>query len=86
MSNLSKLENQQIGSLCYKNEQELPPLDFNTTCSIRGRYVIFYNDRLNGTSYPREYEKAAVFTELCEVTVLGIVILCFPVFLLYIKI
>ncbi|XP_056017470.1 receptor-type tyrosine-protein phosphatase epsilon-like [Ostrea edulis] len=51
------------GYLCYKNGQELPTLDFNTTCVKHGRYVIFYNERLDGTEI--------VYTELCEVTVTG---------------
>ncbi|XP_056017463.1 multiple epidermal growth factor-like domains protein 11 [Ostrea edulis] len=59
------------GYLCYKNGQELPPLDFSTTCVKHGRYVIFYNERLGGITYPTGYETAAVHTELCEVTVTG---------------
>ncbi|XP_056017465.1 receptor-type tyrosine-protein phosphatase alpha-like [Ostrea edulis] len=59
------------GYLCYKNGQELPPLDFSTTCVKHGRYVIFYNERLDGTTYPTGYETAIVHTELCEVSVTG---------------
>lgn len=61
----------QNNSLCYKNGLELPLLDFNTTCSKHGRFVIFYNERLEETKYPQEYEINSVFTELCEVTVTG---------------
>lgn len=51
--------------------QGIPTLDFNTICTKHGRYVIFYNERLVGTAYPREYQNNSVFTELCEVTVKG---------------
>lgn len=60
------------GYQCYKDGPELPPLDFNINCTIPGRYVIFYNERLFGTNYPLEYVTANVVTELCEVTVTGI--------------
>ncbi|XP_056017464.1 protein draper-like [Ostrea edulis] len=59
------------GYLCYKNEQELPTLNFSTTCVKHGRYVIFYNERFDGTTYPSGYETYSVYTELCEVTVTG---------------
>lgn len=61
----------QNNSLCYKNGPELPLLDFNKTCTKHGRYVIFYNERLEETIYPPGYEINSVFTELCEVTVTG---------------
>lgn len=69
----------QGSTLCYKNGPQLPPLNFTTTCINRGRFVFFYNERLDGVSYPGGYEIANVFTEFCEVTVLGIswIILCF---------
>lgn len=59
------------GYLCYKNGPELPPLDFNTNCFTNGRYIIFYNERKDGITYPVGYETVAVYTELCEVYVLG---------------
>lgn len=58
-------------TLCYKDGPQLPPLNFTTTCIEHGRYVIFYNERLNGVTYPTGYELMAVFTELCEVIVQG---------------
>ena len=59
-------------SLCYKDGPELPPLNFSTECTSSGRYVIFYNERLDGVTYPAGYEvEANVYTELCEVTVQG---------------
>lgn len=58
--------------LCYKNGPQLPTLNFTTTCLQYGRYVIFYNERLGGVTYPSNYEVSNnVFMELCEVTVKG---------------
>ena len=58
-------------SLVYKDGPLLPPLNFTTTCFTFGRYVIFYNDRLDVYNlYPSGYEDP-VYTELCEFTVLG---------------
>lgn len=57
---------------CYKNGSELPVLNFTITCTEYGRYVIFYNERLQGVTYPKGYELFNVYNELCEVIVLGI--------------
>lgn len=59
-------------TLCYKNGPQLPPLNFSTTCTERGRYVIFYNERLDEVMYPSYYEDINVFTELLEVIVQGV--------------
>ncbi|XP_062600593.1 uncharacterized protein LOC134262231 [Saccostrea cucullata] len=67
---LSNTANKQEGHLCYKDGPQLPPLDFATTCYGHGSYVIFYNERLDGTVYPTGYEKL-IITELCEVVVKG---------------
>lgn len=61
----------QGSTTCYKDEFQLPPLNFTTTCTKSGRYVIFYNERLDGITYPNGYEIANVITELCEVKVQG---------------
>ncbi|XP_056017442.1 receptor-type tyrosine-protein phosphatase U-like [Ostrea edulis] len=58
------------GYLCYRNGQELPALDFSRTCVKHGRYVIFYNERLDGTTYPTGYQTVNVLYFLC-VTSLG---------------
>uniref|UniRef100_A0A8W8NII6 Fucolectin tachylectin-4 pentraxin-1 domain-containing protein n=1 Tax=Magallana gigas TaxID=29159 RepID=A0A8W8NII6_MAGGI len=58
-------------TLCYKAGPQLPPLNFTSICSESGRYVIFYNERLDGVTYPEGYEVINVLTELCEVTVQG---------------
>lgn len=57
--------------LCYKDESPLPPLNFTTLCKEHGRYVIFYNERLDGINYPKNYTLTTVYTELCEVIVKG---------------
>lgn len=58
-------------ALCYHDQTGLPSLNFTAICLSFGRYVIFYNERLNGVSYPEKYEVFNVFTELCEVIVYG---------------
>lgn len=58
-------------TLCYKDGPQLPPLSFTTTCIQYGRYVMFYNERLDEVSYPDGYELTNVITELCEVIVQG---------------
>lgn len=64
-------------TLCYRNGEQLPPLNFTITCTVYGRYVIFYNERQNGVVYPDRYQLSTVFTELCEVIVKGIVIVLY---------
>lgn len=61
----------QGSTLCYTDGPQLPPLNITFICIESGRYVIFYNERLNGVDYPKEYEVSNVITELCEVTVQG---------------
>ena len=68
VSNTTKRENPD---LCYKDGPKLPPLNFTTTCNKTGRYIIFYNERLEGVQYPTGYKAVNVYTELCEVIVYG---------------
>ena len=68
---VSKHDNRDSSSLCYKDGPDLPPLNFTTTCITSGRYITFYNERLGGETYPSGYETINVFTELCEVIVYG---------------
>ena len=58
-------------SLCYKDGPQLPPLNFTTTCITSGRYIIFYNERLDGVTYPAGYEIHFTLVELCELIVQG---------------
>lgn len=51
-------------------------LNFTTTCIEYGRYIIYYNERLNGVSYPKDYEIYSDYTELCEVFVKGREYMC----------
>lgn len=62
----------QDSTLCYKDGPQLPTLNFTTTCTKPGRFVIFYNERLHGFNYSTEYEIENVYIELCEVIVQGI--------------
>ena len=58
--------------LCYKDSTSFPTLNFTTNCIFSGRYVIFYNERLDGVTYPAEYEvSGSILMELCEVNVNG---------------
>ena len=58
-------------SLCYKDGPQLPPLNITITCDKSGRYVIYYNERLDEVAYPEGYQLELVFTEICEVIVQG---------------
>lgn len=68
---VSKTGDIQSSTLCYKDGLQLPPLNLTTICAEYGRYVIYYNERLSGVSYPSTYEINNVLTELCEVSVKG---------------
>lgn len=57
---VSITENNASPSLCYKDGP----------CMYSGRYVTFFNERLEGVNYPWEYE-LNIFTELCEIVVEG---------------
>lgn len=74
VSNIDVLftKDKQIFTLCYEDGLELPTLNFTTTCIHYGRYVIYYNERLDERNYFKEYELLNVFTELVEVIVQGI--------------
>lgn len=58
-------------NMCYRDGSKLPPLNFTTTCTENGRYVIFYNERKEGVDYPDGYQVSTLYTELCEVIVRG---------------
>eukprot|EP00105_Crassostrea_gigas_P039175 XP_019923323.1 PREDICTED: uncharacterized protein LOC109618913 [Crassostrea gigas] len=68
ISNTTKLSD---GKLCYKDTyftRRTIPAVFNTTCFVHGQYVIYYNERLPGVTYPSDYSEYA-FSDLCEVEV-----------------
>ncbi|XP_052682127.1 multiple epidermal growth factor-like domains protein 6 [Crassostrea angulata] len=61
------------GTLCYKDDnftRDTIPAVFTTTCPVHGQYVIYYNERLPGATYPDEYSDY-IFSDLCEVEVYG---------------
>lgn len=61
------------GYICFHNIQRVngPPLeDQQINCPVRGRYVIYYNERRKNVVYPRYYSKFAYY-ELCELEVYG---------------
>ena len=68
VSNDEKIDN---ANRCYRSGPDLPPLNFTTECIGISRFVIYYNERLHDR-YPAGFETTNVHTELCEVSVQGI--------------
>lgn len=71
MSDVKTEDGIRSSTLCYKDNAQLPSLNITTACLENARYVIFYNERLSGVTYPLGYELFNVYTELCEVSVKG---------------
>lgn len=70
---VSNTTDKAAGTLCFKDDNftlETIPAVFTTTCPVHGQYVIYYNERLPGVSYPYYYSKYAE-ADLCEVEVYG---------------
>nr|XP_022311298.1 multiple epidermal growth factor-like domains protein 11 [Crassostrea virginica] len=70
---ISNTTEKSDGTLCFEDTNfnlSTIPAVFNQTCTVHGQYVIYYNERLEGVTYPDGYSTYA-FNELCEVEVYG---------------
>lgn len=59
--------------LCFKDTNftlDTIPAVFTTVCPVHGQFVIYYNERRPGLTYPKEYSPYAE-NYLCEVEVYG---------------
>lgn len=66
---VSNTSNKDDGHLCYKDTTGRPSVNQYITCSVYGRYVIYYNER--NQTLNRIYYSEYAFNELCEVEVYG---------------
>nr|XP_022311822.1 receptor-type tyrosine-protein phosphatase T-like [Crassostrea virginica]XP_022311823.1 receptor-type tyrosine-protein phosphatase T-like [Crassostrea virginica]XP_022311824.1 receptor-type tyrosine-protein phosphatase T-like [Crassostrea virginica] len=70
---VSNTTRKEDGHLCFHEiqpENNKPSDDQSIPCSVHGRYVIYYNERVPGVSYPSYFSDYA-FYELCELEVYG---------------
>ncbi|XP_056002938.1 receptor-type tyrosine-protein phosphatase alpha-like isoform X5 [Ostrea edulis] len=70
---ISNTTNKDDGVLCFKDTMYTNatiPNPTNITCPRHGRYVIYYNERLQNVTYPDGYSQYAK-NELCEFEVYG---------------
>ncbi|XP_061194951.1 protein draper-like [Saccostrea echinata] len=70
---ISNSTNRLDGRLCFHDTnytRSTIPAVANIRCPVHGQYVIYFNERFPGVSYPIGYSKFA-YNELCEVEVYG---------------
>ena len=70
---VSNTTSKNNGRLCFHETQKqngTPLEDQRINCSVHGRYVIYYNERLPSVKYPSYYSPYAYY-ELCELEVYG---------------
>nr|XP_022304108.1 neurogenic locus notch homolog protein 2-like [Crassostrea virginica] len=70
---VSNTTSKEDGHLCFHEIQIFngtPSEDQRINCSVHGRYVFYYNERLPGVTYPSYYSTYA-FYDLCELEVYG---------------
>nr|XP_022304116.1 uncharacterized protein LOC111111421 isoform X2 [Crassostrea virginica] len=70
---VSNTTTKEDGHLCFHEIQRVngrPSEDQRINCSVHGRYVIYYNERLPNVTYPSYYSRFAHY-ELCELEVYG---------------
>ncbi|XP_062595637.1 uncharacterized protein LOC134256989 [Saccostrea cucullata] len=74
VSNITDLRALDLIHHCYNHSgPALPDLISNHVCTAFGRYVIFYNERIPGVTYPNSNGGIQNFTyvQLCEIIVNG---------------
>ena len=70
---VSNTTTKEDGHLCFHEIQRVngtPSEDQRINCSVYGRYVFYYNERLPKVTYPSYYSTYA-FYDLCELEVYG---------------